>query len=579
MAPGTGLGAMRSSGYASRRRGYGSPGGAPVVALVVVVALVAAGGYVKHRRDVEAQRRQAQAQTAVTAFLAAMSSGDAGAAGAHVVPARAAAAARLLTAARTQLHAVTLQYAVTGRVDSTGRPGAAYRASLEVRGLGAASWTGRVPLQRVGDTWKVAFTPAVIHPALTEGGRFAYTRERPTRGRVLVADGQSMTVDADLSGNLRGAVTTATTDAEAAAAGPRFLKGDDIGTSGLQRAFNETLQGRPGGSLSVVDAAGRTTATVVEAVRADGKDVRTTLDLRIQRAGEAAMATVPQAGALVAVDTRTGHILALVNKPSAGFGRAIGAKGPPGSTFKIVTSAAALIAGIPPSTVLDCSLTTKVNGRTFKNAENESAGPIGWTEAFAKSCNTWFVRLQDKVPQQTLTSTAALFGFATDADSAKAQAAAAGILPIRSFGGSYPVPRDRSQAAGQSIGQDLVLASPLQMASVAAAVADGTWRQPVLTDKPGTSRPLPAGVATALRGFMAAVPAPGGTAAGAGLPPGTYGKTGTAETAASDADSDKTDSWFVGYRGNIAFAVEFDQAGFGAEVAAPAAARFLRALG
>jgi hypothetical protein len=566
-------------GYGGRGRSSRGPGGVIVIVVILVVVLVAAGLFVKHRRDAEAQRRQAQAQAVVTSFLAALSSGDAPAAAAQVMPARAAAASTVLSATRAQMHAVTLRYAVTGPVDSTRRPGAAYRATLEVRGLGPASWTGRVPLQRVGDTWKVAFTPAVVHPALTDGGHFAYTRERPSRGRILVADGQSMTLDADLAGNLRGQVTTAKTDAEAAAAGPRFLKDDDIGTSGLQRAFNETLQGQPGGALSVVDADGRTTATVVSARRADGQDVTTSLDLRIQRAAEAAVATVPQAGAIAAVDTRTGQILALVNHPSAGFGRAIGGKGPPGSTFKIITSAAALIAGIPPSTVLDCSATTKVNGRTFKNAENEAAGPIGWTKAFADSCNTWFVRLQDKVPQSTLTSTAALFGFATDADSTKAQQAAAGILPIRSFGGSYPAPRDRAQAAGQSIGQDLVLASPLQMASVAAAVADGTWRQPVLTSKPGASHALPAGVASTLRGFMAAVPGPGGTAAKAGLPAGTAGKTGTAETAASDADPKKTDSWFVGYRGTIAFAVEFDQAGFGADVAAPAAARFLRALG
>ncbi|MGZ4618655.1 MAG: penicillin-binding transpeptidase domain-containing protein, partial [Frankiaceae bacterium] len=87
---------------------------------------------------------------------------------------------------------------------------------------------------------------------------------------------------------------------------------------------------------------------------------------------------------------------------------------------------------------------------------------------------------------------------------------------------------------------------------------------------------LPPDVAANLRSFMAGV-VQNGTAAGAGLPPGTYGKTGTAEF--GNDDPPQTHAWFVGFRGDVAFAVVVDGGGFGGEVAAPVAARFLRLLG
>ncbi|GAC1608299.1 MAG: hypothetical protein NVS3B26_04640 [Mycobacteriales bacterium] len=573
------MGAMRNPGYGgSRRSSRRSRWLAVGAAALLVVVLVGTAVTVKASRDREAQRLAAAARATVTDFLAAWSRGDAATAARLVVPASVGEAATLLATTRAQLHAVDASYRLVGPVRTAGRPGGDFQAVVQVAGLGTARWAGRVPLTRAGRGWLVVFSPSVIHPSLTPGGRFQYTRVRAKRGRLLASGGESLSVDPDLAANLRGQVGTAKLGVGLA---PDALVGDDVGTSGLERARNADLAGHAGGTLTVTDRGGRAVASLLSLSTANGTDLRTSIDLRVQRAGEKAVAGVPQPGALVALDTATGRLLAAVNHPVGGFGRAIGGKGPPGSTFKIVTSAAALIAGVPESTRLDCSATASINGRSFKNAENDSLGVIDWRQAFARSCNTWFVRLQDQVPRATLTSTAALFGFATDPDPATAERAAAGVLPIRSFGGSYPAPKDRAQAAGQSIGQDLVLASPLQMASVAAAIADGTWRQPRLLPggDPDVTHPLPAGVAPTLRSFMAAVTAPGGTAAKAGLPGGAVGKTGTAETNASSADPKKTDSWFVGYRGSIAFAVEFDQAGFGADVAAPAAARFLRLLG
>jgi len=554
--------------------GRGRRGPSRVLIAFVVLVLVAAGGagallYVKKQRDDERARRQKQAEQVSTDYLAAWSRGDDAAAAALVTAPLRAGALQLLAASRVDLHAVRLTATPRGPVTSaaTGTgvtPGVDYAAALEVRGLGPAAWTGRVPLVREDGTWRVAFTPEVVHPALHQGGRFIYARTVGTRGKVLLADGRSMSLDSDLTLNLRGKVETIKTDADATAIGPNVAKGDDAGTSGLQRAFNDVLQGQPGGSLTVADAAGRTTATLATYAKKDGTDVRTTLALPAQQAAAQALRPVTQPASMAVLDARSGAILALSDGNQPGFPRALGGKYPPGSTFKVVTSVAALANGVPAGQVLDCSPTVTVNGRTFKNAENESAGPIGFATAFAKSCNTWFSRLQGKVPIDKLTAVARLFGFAPSEKDAE------GLLPVRSFGGSYPPPRDRAQAAGQAIGQDLVQASPLQMASVVGAIATGSWHKPrVVLTAPDVANALPPGTADTVRGFMAGVVAPGGTAGTVAFPGGVVGKTGTAEV-----QGRPDDSWFIAIRGTVAVACEVDGGGFGADVAAPAVARF-----
>ena len=150
-----------------------------------------------------------------------------------------------------------------------------------------------------------------------------------------------------------------------------------------------------------------------------------------------------------------------------------------------------------------------------------------------------------------------------------------------SYGGTFPKPIDRAELAASAIGQGRVLASPLQMASVAAAVASGQWHQPALTTQPAPkitakAPALGGDVVSTLQSFMASVVQSGGTAAGAGLPSGTFGKTGTAEFGSGNPPP--THAWFIGYRGNVAFAVIVEGGGVGGRVAAPLAARFLDAL-
>jgi cell division protein FtsI/penicillin-binding protein 2 len=297
--------------------------------------------------------------------------------------------------------------------------------------------------------------------------------------------------------------------------------------------------------------------------------VQITVDPAVQRAADDALSNQSGNAALVAVDTATGQIRAVVSKPDNGFSRALDGAYPPGSTFKVITSTALLAGGFTPSTPAPCPATLTVDGKTFSNFEGEASSSLDLAEAFQISCNNAFIGLADKLPDTALTNAAALFGFNVDWK-----------LPVPSSPGSFPTPADRAELAASAIGQGRILASPAQMATVAATVASGTWHAPTLTTQPRpeahSARSLAPATALALRSFMASVVEGNGTAAGAGLPPGTFGKTGTAEF--GDANPPETHAWFIGYRNNLAFAVIVEGGGVGGRVAAPIAARFLDAL-
>jgi len=238
----------------------------------------------------------------------------------------------------------------------------------------------------------------------------------------------------------------------------------------------------------------------------------------------------------------------------------------PGSVFKIVTATAALRNGVTADTPVDCPDTFTVGGRTFRNDEGLAPlGQIPFSRAFAVSCNTAFLGVAGRLPSGALQDAAALYGFGrTD------------LLPIRAEGGTVPPPASPVEAAADAIGQGRVQASPLLVASMSAAVADGTWRQPRLLAGDGATTPLPAGVAAALRPLMRGV-VTSGTGRAADLP-GTpvQGKTGTAEY--GTANPPLTHAWFTGFRGSLAFAVFVETGSSGGGAAAPIARRFLAAV-
>jgi hypothetical protein len=350
--------------------------------------------------------------------------------------------------------------------------------------------------------------------------------------------------------------------------GPPYRVGDIVGLSGLQAAYETRLAGTPNAAV-VLESGNRVVRVVKRLPGRAPQPVVVTIDPTTQQAAESALAGVTLPAGLVAIDIPTGQIRAVVSKPDEGFERALDGAYPPGSTFKVITSAALLMGGSSGSTPAPCPAEITVDGRVFRNFEGESAGALDLAGAFQISCNNAFIGLADQLPSDALQKAAGLFGFETKWS-----------LPVPSYGGTFPKPKDRAELAASAIGQGRVLASPLQMASVAAAVASGRWRAPALTTQPAP-RPsavpaLDPNVVATLQSFMASVVQSGGTAAGAGLPSGTFGKTGTAEF--GNGSPPPTHAWFIGYRGNTAFAVIVEGGGVGGRVAAPLAARFLDAL-
>jgi cell division protein FtsI/penicillin-binding protein 2 len=369
--------------------------------------------------------------------------------------------------------------------------------------------------------------------------------------------------------------------------GAAYQAGDLVGHgNGLEAAFERRLAGTPSGEVRLVGKNGQTAKVLHQFAGKDGEPVRTTIDPRAQEAAEAALDPVAKPAALVAVQPSTGKLVAVVSTPVSGYNRALLGRYPPGSTFKVVTAGALLAGGLRPADPVDCPKEAKVGGRTFGNFEDEVLGQIPFSSAFAHSCNTAFVQQAAKrLDGDELVATAARFGFGLDPSP--------GIPAVTS---RVPPPSDRADLAAEAFGQGRVTASPLQMATVAATVADGRWHHPTMvtgeassTDSAGSDEsdsndsgasepakspdPLDAGVAKTLRTLMRQV-VTNGTAAPANLPANTGGKTGTAEFGTGDPLP--THAWFIGFRGDLAFAVLVEDGGVGGEVAAPVAARFLR---
>jgi cell division protein FtsI/penicillin-binding protein 2 len=393
----------------------------------------------------------------------------------------------------------------------------------------------------------------------------------PVPGTRFRKQGEDATATPGLSAHLIGHTGPITAELLAKLGAP-YTKTSIVGLNGLELAQERQLAGTPGAVLRLVDARGKAVRTVATVAPKPGRAIHTTIELAVQRAAEAALANVTKPAALVAVRVSTGAVVATASVPAEnGFDIALDGQFPPGSTFKIVTTAALLAHGLTPASTVHCPATITVDGRTFHNFEGEATPNLSLEDAFAQSCNAAFIGAAEPLAPGVIPAAAAQLGIGRTLD-----------LGVEAYPGSAPAPKDPVDQVASAIGQGSVLVSPVVMANVAATVARGSYRDLSLVVGASGSRPsTPAPVALdptvvdALRTMMAAVVARG-TAAGAGLPAGTIGKTGTAEF--GNANPPETHAWFVGVGGDLAFAVLVQGGGVGGRVAAPIASRFLSGL-
>lgn len=341
----------------------------------------------------------------------------------------------------------------------------------------------------------------------------------------------------------------------------------------LREKYGETAGGTPGVELAIRSSdeeAGD--KTLVTLAKGEPGKLPTTLSAGVQAAAEKAVKEYSESS-VVAVKPSTGEVLAVANNRADEFNAAFLGKLAPGSTMKIISAATLIDNGITTATgPAPCPDTAPWQSQTFKNIEgmepNENAT---LSESFARSCNTAFVKYADSVAVDSLTKEAQeRFGLGRDDWK----------TGIASFDGSVPASGGPNTAANM-LGQGEVQMNPLNMASVTATAMTGRFRQPVIVPQSlddrelATAKGLDAGTVAQLRQMMNRT-AVSGTAAKAMADVG--GGSIGAKTGSAEVDGRKTaDSWFTGYRDDIAAAAMAQEGGRGGDVAGPIVAAVLRA--
>ncbi|WP_372699942.1 penicillin-binding transpeptidase domain-containing protein [Arthrobacter sp. JSM 101049] len=347
--------------------------------------------------------------------------------------------------------------------------------------------------------------------------------------------------------------------------------GDVVGLSGLQKTYNDLLAGTTGYSVDVYDSSNEQVRQLIHRDPVDGKNLVTTLDPARQELAEKLLAEVDPTSALVAIRPSDGAILAAASGPAGdGLNTAMLGKYAPGSTFKVITALAMLREGTTPASKVDCPATTTVDGKEFKNYDgypSAKLGTIPLSEAIAQSCNTVFVQGASGMKAGQLTSAGASLGLSPTPATGSA-----------AFLGSIPDDSTGTTLAANGIGQGVVQASPLGMATVAASVAAGQTVSPhlIASPKPDAAekpeKKLTSDEASELKKMMAGTVTHGTLADLQRVPgPTVYGKSGTAEY---DADHN-AHAWVIAFQGDLAVAAFVAEGQGGAQTAGPLVADFL----
>lgn len=354
-----------------------------------------------------------------------------------------------------------------------------------------------------------------------------------------------------------------------------YKAGQYAGLSGLQAQYDATLRSTPGFTIT---PRSNSSAVLFGTKPKNGSNLTVTLDPRVQNAAEKALESLKgRTAAIVAVNVKTGDVSAVANSPTYGIDRALTGRYAPGSQMKIATTYALLTHGFDPNTVVPCPSNVFVDGYKIGNFEGETAGHPKFSEDFAKSCNTAFVKASSGFSDTELQQAANSLGLGDDwAD----QVGVAGT-----FAGNVPTANGATDKAVSVFGQGRVQGSPLSIAVMAASVARGSFIPPALVTNPApkgsrTAKPLDAKAINEIRSLMRLTVTNGTATAVKSVPGGpVYAKTGTSEFA--EGGTTGVNGWLTGWQGNTAFCVlvEGVAAGkSGGDTAAPVAASFLTTL-
>ncbi|MBT2420635.1 penicillin-binding protein [Streptomyces sp. ISL-22] len=347
----------------------------------------------------------------------------------------------------------------------------------------------------------------------------------------------------------------------------------------LREKYGAKAGGEPGIELSVRHADESPDTSLLTLSEGRPGKLETTLSAGVQAAAEKAVKRYAQSS-VVALKPSTGEVLAVANHRDDTWNAAFEGKVAPGSTMKIITAAMLIDNGVTSMNgPAPCPPTATWQSQTFRNLPglepNETASAT-LANGFMRSCNTAFIKLVDEEPLSDASLTAeAEERFGLGGDNWK--------TGITSFDGSVPASGGPNRAAN-AIGQGDVQMNPLNMASVTATAITGQFRQPYLVSPDlddrelATAQGLRSSTAAQLKQMMrltATQPQGTATRAMAGLTGDIGAKTGSAEV-----DGQKTsDSWFTGFRNDVAAAAMSQGGGHGGDAAGPIVADVLRASG
>lgn len=351
----------------------------------------------------------------------------------------------------------------------------------------------------------------------------------------------------------------------------KIRAGDQVGLSGLQATHQDTLAGTAGTTVIRYSAQGEAQQQLLETEPVPGEDLQLTLDADLQQLADQLVADADSPSALVAIRPSDGAVLAAASGPEDnGYNTALLGRYAPGSSFKVVSALAMLRDGASPGTEVSCSNTTTVDGKSFKNFDGYPAAALGQiplSEALAQSCNTVFVNAGAQLGAPALSEAAAALGL-TGQD----------VTGAGAFLGTVPEDSTGTELAANMIGQGVVQASPLGMATVAASVTAGHTVQPRLVldgqeasaqSSPTASEPsgtLTDAEAKELAAMMGEV-VDHGTLSLLGSVPGgkVIGKSGTAEY----DDERNAHAWTIAAQGDLAVAAFVEDGQGGSQTAGP----------
>ncbi|MFB9908122.1 penicillin-binding transpeptidase domain-containing protein [Allokutzneria oryzae] len=569
----------------------------------------------------------AEPEVAARTFLSAFAAGDTTTASRATDDPQ--AAKDLMDKVRAALRPVALKTTVGTATAKGDTATLSYNAEWDLGRNRIWGYKGNLELRRGDKQWQVHWSPESIHPKLSAQQSLVLREQQPDPAPILDRDGGSLLAAekvvsvlldrkqagnlADVAGALANALNrfdsaitqqsivdraTKTPDGQAYSVallrdpdyqkvkpqiydlpGVRFssqtrlLAPDRAFASqvlpGIRKAVEDQIEGKAGYRIFSVNAGGSEVETLVDEKAVPAQAVTATLSRAVQSAAEDAVEPVGNAAMVVAIQPSTGDVLAVAQNGAADAQGALALTGryPPGSTFKIVTAAAALGGGAADAnTELPCPGTWTIQGRRIPNDNEFELGTVPLHRAFARSCNTTFAELATKLPADALTRTAKQFGLGVDFV----------IRGMTTVTGSVPPASAVVERAEDGFGQGKVLASPFGMAMVAASVAKGSMPLPnlirgVKTSVDAEQQPVAQPVLDSVRTMMREVVTEG-TATKLQRNGEVRGKTGTAQF----GDGTHSHGWFVGYRDDVAFAVLIVDAGSSAP-AVDVASRFLAA--